>query len=222
MQDDPTATGGSASLSDDGGALGNPDTPPAEPPKQDDPPADPPKQDDPSADPPKKDDPPAEPPKQDEEEYELELSEDSPLTEADLDEIAAEAERLNLSKEDAQKLITIKESTYKKAVADYNKKISDHNKAEKQKLMSDPDFAGDKWKPAMESVAAAIEAFGDDDLVALLKTSAGNNLALAKFLKKVGDTIKPESPNDAKGSQLGKQNDVSEAERLKKLYPSMF
>jgi len=154
------------------------------------------------------------------EEYEIELSDDSPLSEEDLNEIAAEASRLNLSKEDAQKLLALKESTYKKALTIAEQKQLEKINTAKKEILSHPDFTGDNKIKTFESINRVVEKFGDENLVKALNTpEIGNNLAIALFLKKIGDLIAPDS-FEGKGA-LSAQNDSKEAV-LKTLYPSFY
>jgi hypothetical protein len=157
------------------------------------------------------------------EEYDLELSKDSILTEEDLNEIAEEAGRLNLSKADAEKLLSMRESVYKKgmtkAQAEYQSKIE----ASKKEITSHPDFIGDKKAKSFESISRVVNAFGDDKLVEALKSpEVGNNLAVALFLKRLGDAMAQDS-FEGKGS-AGASTDSSDSKeaKLQSMYPDFF
>jgi hypothetical protein len=154
------------------------------------------------------------------EEYDLELSEDSPLTIEELNEIAEAAGRLGMSKEDAEKLISDREKSYKagtsKSEAAYQAKIAESRK----QIEADPDFQGDKKLATFESINRAVSAFGDPELVALLNTpEVGNNLVIAKFLKRLGDTMAPDTM-PGKGVVPSAKTESSDA--LKTLYPAFY
>jgi hypothetical protein len=158
----------------------------------------------------------------DEDEYDLELSKDSLLTEEDLNEIAEEAGRLNLSKKDAEKLLSMRESVYKKgmgkAQADYLAKVE----SAKKEITSHPDFIGDKKTKSFESISRVVNAFGDDKLVEALKSpEVGNNLAIALFLKRLGDAMSQDSFEGKGTSGAANVADNKEA-TLQSLYPDFF
>lgn len=157
--------------------------------------------------------------------YDLELAAESPLTQEDLDEIAAEASRLNLKKEDALKLITMREATYTKAVNAHKTTLEAEQNKAVQAFQSDPDFSGDNGKKSWESVGRVIEAFGNDDVKAILsQPTHGNNIHLARMLKKIGEHMAPDTiHNNAGGPRVGApQQDDPETARLKRMYPSHF
>jgi hypothetical protein len=155
-----------------------------------------------------------------EEEYDLELSEDSPLTVEELNEIAEAAGRLGLSKVDAEKLISDREKAYKagtsKSEAAYQAKID----ASRKQIESDPDFQGDKKLASFASIDRAVKAFGDDELVALLNTpEVGNSLVIARFLKRLGDNM---ADDTLPGKGVIAASADKGNETLKNLYPSFF
>jgi hypothetical protein len=162
------------------------------------------------------------------EEYELELAEDSPLSEEDLNEIASEAARLSLSKDDAIKLISLKEKAYKngteKVKAEYQAKLDQARKT----IQADPMFATpEEAKKTFASMTRAIETFGDLDMVELVKSPEfGNNVVIARFLKKLGDALGPADANqtEMQGGNGAASNATAEEDNasLKALYPSFF
>jgi hypothetical protein len=154
------------------------------------------------------------------EEYELNLFEGSNLTEEDLNEIAAEASRLNLTKEDAEKLLHLKDSAFKKAVAQKEKEYSDRIEKARKEIENDPDFIGDKKEQSFASISRAVKEFGDPELINLLNTpEVGNNLVIAKFLKRIGDAIAPDSlPGKGVSSAPAAKN----SETLQSWYPEFF
>jgi len=157
------------------------------------------------------------------EEYDLELSKDSILTEEDLNEIAEEAGRLNLSKADAEKLLSMRESVYKKgmtkAQAEYQSKIE----ASKKEITSHPDFIGDKKAKSFESISRVVNAFGDDKLVEALKSpEVGNNLAVALFLKRLGDAMAQDSFEGKGSAGASAESADSKEAKLQSMYPDFF
>lgn len=154
-------------------------------------------------------------------EYELELPEGSILTEADLDEIVAIAEELDLSKEAAEKLLKDRESVYKKGVEATTSEAKRVFEAEKQKLLDDPAFKGEKLVESLDTIDLAVQKLGGDEMREFLKGPAGNSLPLAKFLLRVGKALKPDNfvgrSSSATPSATRTQGDA-----LKDMYPTFF
>ena len=158
-----------------------------------------------------------------EEEYELEMADGSPLTEADFNEIVETATKLNLSKEDATKLISMRENSYKAAETKFKNDLQAQYKAEYDKIAKDPEFSGEKRVEAFTSIKRAVDKFGDAELSALLaRPEVGNHLALAKFLKRIGDQISPDTipTKTGSGDNSSSKDDYNAA--LRKNYPSFF
>lgn len=157
-----------------------------------------------------------------EEEYELELPEGSLLSDEDLNQIAEEASRLNLPKEDALKLIDLKQKGYEKGMSREQSARQAEISAAKKELLSHEDFSGEKAQASWASVSRAVETFGDQSMIELLNTPGyGDNLKLAQFLKKIGDAMAPDTipmggSVPLNGSQKG------ESDSLKRLYPDFY
>jgi hypothetical protein len=157
-----------------------------------------------------------------EEEYDLELSKDSLLTEEDLNEIAEEAGRLNLSKSDAEKLLSMREAVYKKGMGKVQSEYSAKLEAAKKEITSHPDFIGDKKAKSFESISRVVNTFGDDKLFEALKSpEVGNNLAIALFLKRLGDAMSQDS-FEGKGASATANTPDSKEATLQTLYPDFF
>lgn len=157
------------------------------------------------------------------EEYEIETSEDSPLTEEEINEVAADAARLNLSKEDAQKLVKAREDYYNKGRSTYTTEVDKYIQERKAEFDADPDFAvGEKRVASFASIKRVIDKFGDDGMRQLINTPGiGDNVVLAKFLKRLGDTIAPETQLEGnKGSQIN--TNPTEKSPLEEMYPDFY
>lgn len=155
--------------------------------------------------------------------YELELADESPLSQEDLDEIVEEASRLNLTKPDAEKLIALKEKAYKsgaeKVKSEYQSKIE----AQRKEIMADPIFQGEQAKKTFASMQRAIETFGDEGMVELVKSAEfGNNVVLARFLKRLGDALAPDTDSMTGGKGTGGKSQDGGNDSLKTLYPEFF
>jgi hypothetical protein len=159
-----------------------------------------------------------------EEEYELELSENSPLTEADLDSIVKIAEEKNLTKDQATEFL----KNVEKARLDGANIAQAASKAEsikqKNELLADPLFSTpEKKMESLQKINTVISKFGGEhraEIVKLLQGPAGNNKALANMLISIADAGKEDTIVPPK---RGGDAPVSEANsHLKTLYPAFF
>jgi stalled ribosome alternative rescue factor ArfA len=154
-------------------------------------------------------------------EYDLELPQDSLLTQQDLEEIAKVAEDLNLPKDKAEALLKQREETYKKGYGAYEQQLKAHAEAEVAALKADPAFATkEAFDESMVHINRVVSVFGNEDLVKALNTGIGNNLHIAKFLRTLGEAMAPESAPAGKGAATSGPAD-SRIEALKRMYPSM-
>lgn len=155
--------------------------------------------------------------------YDLELADDSPLSDEELNEIAEEAGRLSLSKEDAEKLIAAREKAYKKGESKVESAYKAKLEASYKEIVSDPMFQGEQKAKSFESMNRAIQTFGDDDLVKLVNTPEfGNNVVLARFLKRLGDVLAPATETLTGGNGSAGQSKASGDNTLKNMYPQFF
>lgn len=155
------------------------------------------------------------------EEYELEILDGSPLTEEDLNEVAAYAEKYNLTQEEAQKLLSDREKVYQKGQDATMAKAKEVFEAEKQKLLSDPDFKGEKLDDSLAKIDLAVEKIGGEEFREFLKGPAGNSLPLAKFLLKIGNLMASDS-FVGKGRGAGQVAVDPQEAAYRKMYPNFF
>lgn len=155
--------------------------------------------------------------------YELELDDTSPLSQEDLDAIAQEASDNNLNKEQAEALIKTRESFFEKGNNSYKIAQDAKLKASAEALNSHPDFVGDARVESFANINRAVQAFGNDDLVAALNDPyIGNNLALASFLSSIGKAMGAD-PIEGKGTfTTPASNADSQIVKLQNMYPEHF
>jgi hypothetical protein len=156
--------------------------------------------------------------------YELELSEDSPLSDEDFDAIVAEANEFKLTKEQAESRIKQAESLYTKGQQDAYKPRMEYYKNQVDLFNKDPDFNGDNKAAAYLSIKKAVDKFGDPELLAQLSSpEIGNNYALAKFLKKIGDSVGVDNPAHQGKGVAGAPAEIDPYQQsLRNLYPDFF
>lgn len=171
---------------------------------------------------PAKEDAPKDDPEVANEGYEITLEENSPLTQEDLDAIAAEASTRGLTEEQAGELIKLRESMFSRGDEFAKQAELTRQKTAAEEFNKDLDFVGDKKAESFASIHRAAKAFGGEDLMkALNDPYVGNNLPLAKFLKKIGDALKADDVN-GKGTFGKKTPENSQVQTLKNMYPEHF
>lgn len=126
--------------------------------------------------------------------YELELAEDSPLTDAEFDEIVSEAERLKLSKEDAEKFIQMREFSHKASKEVFENELKQRVNDMAKTYRAEASLHTVEAKLSMRE---AIKTFGTDPaFVDMFKDPMLNfHIPLAKFLISVGDRLREGSNN---------------------------
>lgn len=126
--------------------------------------------------------------------YELELAEESPLTDEEFDEVVAEAERLKLNKEDAEKLIAMREYSHKSSNEIFEKAAEARTQDMVTAYKSEASLHTVEAKLSMRE---SIKAFGNTpEFKEMFKDPSMNfNVPLAKFLISVGTRIRGGSDN---------------------------
>ncbi len=154
--------------------------------------------------------------------YDLTLEDSSPLTQDDLNAIAQEASDRGLTVDQAGELIKQREGDYSKGFDAYKANESARLKEASDAFNKDLDFVGDKKAESFASIRRAAQHFGDESLFkALNDPYIGNNLPLAKFLKKIGDALGPEGM-DGKGGFGKGPEEGTVSSRLRNMYPEHF
>jgi len=165
----------------------------------------------------KKEEAPAEEP----EEYEIEFSEESPLSEDHQSKLAEKIGELGLNKKQADELIKEIEGTHTNASNAVVQQLSDKIKKDREELMSSELFKTDEARDeSFKKIGEVVNKFGDDDFKKFLNSSSGNSLALAKFLIKINEAGAMDDPTTGKGAS----QDGSGAEKTlaEKWYPHLF
>ena len=126
--------------------------------------------------------------------YDLELSEDSPLTDAQFDLIADLAEKNGFSKDEADKLIKAFEDQHSGSKESFEKAQNEKLSGMRKELEDMPEFQGEKRVGSTALIKLAVDKLGNDDLVEALKIpEIGNNKHLAKFLMNIGSRLSDDS-----------------------------
>lgn len=126
--------------------------------------------------------------------YDLELSEDSSLTDEQFDMIADLAEKNGFSKEEADKLIKAFEDQHSGSKESFEKAHTEKVLGMRKELEDMPEFQGEARVESTALIKLAVDKLGSNDLVEALKTpEIGNNKHLAKFLMNIGSRLKDDS-----------------------------
>lgn len=149
------------------------------------------------------------------EKYEFKLPEGMKLDDAQSTEFSAVAKELNLTQEQAQKLVDLQA----KYVEGQNKSHSENWTKTvdgwAQEARNDPEYGGAKFNESIALARTAVDKFGDKALKeALSLTGAGNHPALVRFMVKVGKAVSEDTVH--KGSPPAQSIDP-----VKSFYPSM-
>lgn len=154
-----------------------------------------------------------------EHEYELELAEDSPLSDDDLEAIAVRAENLNLSEEEAKDLIANEESRYSQGYSKHQDALKKYSDDMRSELLADAAFNTDAARTeSLEKINNVLDTFGSEDLSKFMKTNAGNNLSLAKFFLSISDAMGSDTV-EGKGKN---QIQTAQKSRAEQMYPDLF
>lgn len=160
--------------------------------------------------------------------YELELDDNSPLTEKDLDEVVALASKYKWPKEVAEKYLKDRESAYTLGEKSLRDKAAEHIRKQKEAFLKDPDFQGEKLKESLETIDLVVKQYGEPGLAEFLKGPGGNNLAFAKTMLKIGKILKQDAQDmgkdltAGKGKSNGASGERTRESALKDMYPSFF
>lgn len=164
---------------------------------------------------------PAEEPAEEPEEYEIEFSEESPLSEDQQTKLVEKIGEFGLTKSQAEDLIKEIEGTHTNASNAIVQQLSDKIKKDREELMSSEFFKTEEArKESFKKIGDVVNKFGDDDFKKFLNSSSGNSLALAKFLIKINEAGAIDDPTTGRGaSQDGAGAEKTLAE---KWYPQFF
>lgn len=150
--------------------------------------------------------------------YDLDIADDSPLTDEEFDAIAGFASANRLSKDQAEALVKFKEESFAAGKKSYETERAENIKKQTEELFKDPDFSGANRAKSYQEIKTAVKALGDDNLIEALKVpEIGSNVHLAKFLKRIGSMVGDDS-TIAKGSGAGSATPKSLADSW---YPDM-
>lgn len=143
--------------------------------------------------------------------YELELDEASPLSDEEFDEVVAEAERLKLSKADAEKLIAMREYSHKSSNEIFEKAAEARTQEMVTAYRADASLHTVEAKLSMRE---SIKAFGNTpEFKEMFKDPSMNfNVPLAKFLISVGDKIRGGQDNLPMGGKGGSPSNADTSE----------
>lgn len=160
-----------------------------------------------------------------EEGFEITLAPDSPLTDADLDDIFALAEKRNLDKDETMALIKNKEDFLNRGRNSVMEQAQKVLKQQEDAYLADPLFSTKAARTANEAkIDLALSKFGSEDFKKeFLGGHMKNNLQLAKFLHKIGEVMEGDEIR-MKGMPQRAPTEVvdSKDQRLMAQYPEHF
>jgi len=160
-----------------------------------------------------------------EEGFEITLAEDSPLSDADLDDIFALAEKKNLDKDETMALIKNKEDFYNRGRDTVMGQAQKVLKAQEDAYLADPLFSTPAARIANEAkIDSALKKFGTPAMQEkFLNSHLKNDLELAKFFHKIGEIMEGDEIRMSGASHRAPTEVVDTREsRLMASYPEHF
>jgi hypothetical protein len=126
--------------------------------------------------------------------YEFEVDDDEPITDDNLEEIAAYAKEHEMSQEDAQKLVDMQSQALqgfqKKLTADFEKTRDDW----KVQSKADQEIGGEQFGENMELAKRVIDKFGSEEFkTAVNDTGFGNHPELLRVFTRIGKAMANDS-----------------------------
>ena len=130
-------------------------------------------------------------------------------------EFSALAKELNLSQDQAQKLISL----HTKQFMDHEQHIREVEEDWKKQTKNHPEFGGQKFEQSLSDAMKFVNQFGGDELkVALDQTGAGNHPAIFAAFAKAGRLI---SEDQLVSGETRSPGGSSFSEVAKQMYPGM-
>lgn len=154
------------------------------------------------------------------EKYEFSLPEgfEGELNQDAIGEFEPIARELDLSQEQAQKLVDI---YTRQSQAAHQKQIEQYRETQEQwvkDLKSDAEFGGAKFDANLKHAQRAIQEFGNDGIKSLLDQSGlGNNPDVVKMFASIGKRMAEDSPGQ--GNERASNQEIPMEQRL---YPNMY
>ena len=133
------------------------------------------------------------------------LPEGVKLDEAALGEFSPVAKELNLTQDQAQKLVDLQIAAIKRngesQIAQFAQQVKDWGEAAK----SDKEYGGEKFDASVTSARLAVSKFGTPELTKLLNdTGMGSNPEVVRFMVKVGNAMSEDKMHTSSQSVSGK------------------
>lgn len=119
------------------------------------------------------------------------------MDEANLAEAVIEFKDLDLTQEEAQRLIDMQSKFVEKAMqAEFDAREAENLKNQND-LKNDKDFGGDNLKQSLKVANNALNVFGSEAFDKILADSGvGNHPEMMRFLLKIGKTLQEDNPSE--------------------------
>ena len=155
------------------------------------------------------------------EEFDVEFSEETPLSEDQRNSLQEKVKVFKLSKEQAAELISEVEAIYNSGSSSVADDIMAKVKADREAVANSEYFkTDDARKESLAKIKTVVEKFGDDSVKAFFKSSKSNDLSLMKMIFKIAEAMDPASETPPKGS--GQAGDAPKKTLAEQWYPGFF
>ncbi len=132
-----------------------------------------------------------------------------------MDKVGPIFKELNLSQDQAQKLISAHVSHVQEGEAGRTEQVVQLHKDWLNEAKADKDIGGDNFDKSLKAANAAVNQFGSQDFKHLLRvTGLGNNKEIIRVFSKIGGLLKEDVPGDNKVTATSQKVDV-----LTAMYP---
>lgn len=122
-----------------------------------------------------------------EEEWSLELPENSLVSEASMKEIESFAKENSLSKEAATKLLERENSAVQNFIDKQEQELNNQLDQWREEVINDPTIGGENLKLTTERARRVVQEFGSQEFIDILNdTGYGDNIEVVRFLSKIG------------------------------------
>jgi hypothetical protein len=151
------------------------------------------------------------------ESYDIKLSDDSVIEEADVTVVSDLSRELDLTNEQAVKVAALVDGVvsrhFDQTVAELGKTTAEW----RQKVESDPEIGGKNLDSTVQFAKAALAKFGNEGLMEVLnETGLGNNPEMVRFVANIGKAMEDDSFVSSAGGKAGE-----EKTQAKTLYPEL-
>ena len=160
--------------------------------------------------------------------FELTFPDNSHLSEDDRDAIVEIVEKAGMDQYQAQVYADSMDKVFEQGRESYRNEMSAQDSSNREALLKHEAFATEEaQKKSFAVIDQVVQEFAGDDYQEMVKLASGplgNSLPFAKFLLKIGESMKSDSfeTKNKKGANTNTGDNISKEDFLRQKYPTMF